>query len=378
MLKLLAVFAASLVLAYISQKNTAAITASGRRYSVWNDWAYLLLVTILVLFAGLRTNYNDTWNYVRGFNQAGNLTSFLSDLENLHPFKNPLFHFLQCFIKSWTDYAQFFLFITSVYTQVCFLKFLKRYATNFTFSVFLYFTLGTFLFSIAALKQILAMATLTLSFPYLEKRKWLHFYFFVFAAMLLHTYSIIFAILPLLRIRPWGLFTFMILAVTVFVMTRFESAITAFMEQANDLGKTLADYEVFGDATINVFRLAVYAVPPLISFFFRDWVLRNTSDMDNTMIHMGIMSFAFMLLGTQAGANMFGRMGNYFEFGTLCCLPWMLKKTFNRRSYRLVSAVACVCFMGFFVYANAINGNFSAEYTSTTIFRFIKYLIESI
>jgi hypothetical protein len=60
MLKLLAVFAASLALAYISEQNTKAIVASGRRYSVWNDWAYLLLVTILILFAGLRTNYNDT------------------------------------------------------------------------------------------------------------------------------------------------------------------------------------------------------------------------------------------------------------------------------------------------------------------------------
>lgn len=378
MLKLLAVFAASLVLAYISQKNTAAITASGRRYSVWNDWAYLLLVTILVLFAGLRTSYNDTGTYLALFDNAGDLTSFFRDPENLNPFKNPLFHFLQSCIKSWTGYGQCLVFVASVFSQACFLRFFKRYAPNFVFSIFLYFTLGTFVFSLAAMKQVLAMATLTLAFPYLEKRKWLRFYILVFVAMLLHTYAIIFAILPLFRIRPWGLFTFMILAVTVFIMTRFESAITAFMEQANDLGKTLADYEVFGDATINVFRLAVYAVPPLISLFFSDWVLHKTSDMDNTMIHMGIMSFAFMLLGTQAGANMFGRMGNYFEFGTLCCLPWMLKKTFNRRSYRLVSGVACVCFIGFFVYANAINGNFGAEYKAITFFEFIENLLASI
>lgn len=378
MLKLFAVFAASLVLAYISEQNTAAITASGRRYSVLMDWAYLLLVTILILFAGLRTSYNDTGNYLSGFNQVGDLSSFLSNPQNLNPFKNPLFMFLQSCIKSWTGYGQVLIFAGSAYTQVCFLKFFKRYAPHFTFSIFLYFTLGTFVFSLAALKQVMAMATLTLAFPYLEKKKWLRFYIIVFAAMLLHTYAIIFAILPLFRIRPWGIFTFLILAVTVFVMTRFESAITAFMEQANELGKTLADYEVFADAGINGFRLAVYAVPPLISLVFGAWVLHNTSEMDNTMIHLSIMSFAFMLLGTQAGANMFGRMGNYFEFGTICCLPWMLKKTFNRRSYRLVSAVACVCFMGFFVYANAIHGNFGTEYNSITIFKFIGNLLASI
>ena len=60
MFKLLAVFAAALVLAYISEQNTKATIAAGYRYSVWNDWAYILLVVILSCFAGLRTSYNDS------------------------------------------------------------------------------------------------------------------------------------------------------------------------------------------------------------------------------------------------------------------------------------------------------------------------------
>ena len=68
MTKLLLLLAVSLVLAYISEQNTKAITASGQRYSVWNDWAYILLVVVLTLFAGLRTSYNDTSNYIRIFN----------------------------------------------------------------------------------------------------------------------------------------------------------------------------------------------------------------------------------------------------------------------------------------------------------------------
>ena len=171
MLKLFAVFAASLVLAYISEQNTAAITATGRRYSVWMDWAYLLLVTILVFFAGLRTSYNDTGNYLNGFNQVGDLSSFFNNPDSRNPFKNPLFMFLQSCIKSWTGYGQVLIFASSAYTQACFLRFFKRYAPHFTFSIFLYFTLGTFALSLAALKQVMAMATLTLAFPYLERKK---------------------------------------------------------------------------------------------------------------------------------------------------------------------------------------------------------------
>lgn len=371
MLKLLAVFAASLILAYISEKNTAAVTASGQRYSVWNDWAYILLVTILVLFAGLRTQYNDTWNYISGFNNAPELSEWIHDPRSLNPFMNPLFYGYQSALKTWTHNPQLLIFTTSLFSQIYLIRFIKRYSSNFVFSIFIYFALGTFVFSLAAIKQVVAMAILTLAFPCLEKKQWVRYYIIVFIAMLVHTYALAFAVIPLFRARPWQAFTFVFVAVTAAVMMNFESAITAFMEQANDLGKTLAEFEVFSDTTINIFRLAVYAVPPLISLVFQKWVLHNANDMDNTLIHMSIISLAFMCMGTQAGANMFGRMGNYFELGTICYLPTMLKKTFDDRSYRMISFVACLCFMGFFVYANAINMDFGEQYKAMSLWKFL-------
>lgn len=374
MFKLLAVFAAAMVLAYISEINTRAIIASGRHYSAGNDWALVALIMILSLFAGLRTNYNDTANYIGSFRSASTLAAFVGKAENLNPLKNPLFLFYQSFLRTITDNPQIFVFSLALLDQILLIRFFKRYSDNFLFSIFLYFTLGTFVFSLAAMKQITAMAVLTLCFPYLEKKQWARYYLVVLAAMLIHTYAMAFAVLPLFRTKPWGLFTFLFIAVVGVVMVNFEVTITEFMEQANDLGKTLADYEVFSDAGINIFRLGVYAVPPLISLVFRRWVLREASGMDHVFIHMSIISLAFMSLGTQAGANMFGRMANYFELATICCLPRMLKKTFDERSYRFVMRLACVCYLGFFVYANAIHGNFDGEYRSVSLFKFVASL----
>lgn len=374
MFKLLAVFAAAMVLAYISEMNTKAIAASGRHDSSGNDWALVALIMILSLFAGLRTNYNDTANYIGSFRSTSTLAAFVGKAENLNPLKNPLFLFYQSFLRTITDNPQIFVFSLALLDQILLIRFFKRYSDNFLFSIFLYFTLGTFVFSLAAMKQITAMAVLTLCFPYLEKKQWGRYYLVVLVAMLIHTYAMAFAVLPLFRTRPWGLFTFLFIAVVGVVMVNFEVTITEFMEQANDLGKTLADYEVFSDAGINIFRLGVYAVPPLISLVFRRWVLRDASGMDHVFIHMSIISLAFMSLGTQAGANMFGRMANYFEMATICCLPKMLKKTFDERSYRFVMRVACVCYLGFFVYANAIHGNFDGEYRSVSLFKFVASL----
>ena len=60
MFKLLAVFAAALGLSYISEQNTKTTIAAGQRYVARKDWAYVLLVTVLTLFTGLRTSYNDS------------------------------------------------------------------------------------------------------------------------------------------------------------------------------------------------------------------------------------------------------------------------------------------------------------------------------
>lgn len=371
MIKLLVLLAASLALAYLSEQKTRADRAVGYRYSSGTDLAYVGLVVILTLFAGLRTNYNDTVNYVFAYRLAPTFSEWIADPENLNPFKNPLFYCFQSLLKGVTDDPQWLVFLTSLITQWCFVRFFKRYSEHFCFSIFIYFTLGTFVFTLAALKQVMGMAIVTLSFPYLEKKKWIPYYLIVFIAMMVHTYAIAFAVLPLFQIRPWRLFTYLFVAVTVVLMMNFESAITAFMEQANDLGKTLADYEVFDDHTINLFRLAVYAVPPIVSLVFRKWVLYGSNRMDHVLIHMSIISVAFMVMGTRAGANMFARMATYFELGTICILPKMLKKTFDERSFRLITAAACVCFLGFFAYANAINIDFGQEYRSISLWQFL-------
>ena len=362
MTKLLIIFVTALALAWSSEKYTRAMLASGNAYKPSRDVAFVLLVVALCLFTGLRGAYNDTENYIALFRDLPGLAAFLAKPGNLSPFKNPLFYAYMSFMKSvWND-PQAMIFTSSVFTQVCFLLFLKRYSESFTFSVFLYFTLGTFCISMAAIKQVLAMAIMTLAFPCIEKRQWLRYYLLVWIATLMHTYALAFAVLPFFTQRPWRQFTFLVVLALVLVMGNFREAIGEFMDQANELGKKLEEYEVFDDYTVNLLRLAVYAVPPLLSFVFARWVFHDSDQMDHLLVHMSVISLAFMSLGTQSGANMFGRMANYFEMGTICCLPWMLKQIFQKDSVRLVLTLAGVCFLGFFVYQNMIASRFDQSY----------------
>ncbi len=349
---ILILVAICLPLAWVSERNTQYILEQRGRYRLREDAAFWLLAAVLILFAGHRTEYNDTWNYISGFRRSFGLTYFLSDPENLNPFKNPLFYFFQNLLRNYTYNAQWLILITSAFTQFSMLWFLKRYSRHFTFSVFLYFALGTFNVSLGAIKQLTAMSILIWAFPFLEQRQYGRFYLLVLIAMLFHTYAITFAVLPLFKQRPWTTFTFLFVGVVGFVLMNFQEVIEEFMEQANSLGKTLADYEVFDDQTTNLFRVAVYAATPLFSLFFARWINHDATKTDNLLIHMSIISLAAMSMGTQAGANMFARMAHYFEIGTLVALPNMVDKPFEKYSYRFVITFILIAFAGFFLYAN--------------------------
>lgn len=367
MIKIAILLCICLPLAYQSERRSEILDRSETEYRLREDPALILMAVALCLFAGLRTSYNDTGNYIGAYRSAPELGEFLSNPQNLNPLKNPLFYVYQSLLKTLGAPHQFLIFSTSVFIELSLLSFLKRYCTHFTFSIFIFFTLGTFCITLAAIKQMLAMSVLALAMPQLEKKRLGVYFFLVFIAMLLHTYAICFLVLPFFVQRPWSLFTWLFVLGTVTVMLNFEEVISRFLDQAGEMGKNIAEYEVFDDTSVNVMRLAVYGVTPLMSLLFRRWSFCDSKRMDHVFAHMSIISLAFMSLGTNSGANMFGRMGNYFELGTIVILPEILERTFNDRSYRFISRVAVVCFLGFFIYANGINFSFDADYRMVDI-----------
>ena len=67
-------------LAYMSQRTTLAYEESHRGVDARKrvDIYMVALIVFLILFAGLRTYYNDTLNYIKGFQQSETIRVFLS------------------------------------------------------------------------------------------------------------------------------------------------------------------------------------------------------------------------------------------------------------------------------------------------------------
>lgn len=339
---------------------------------------YFMLILTLVIPVALRQSYNDTGSYIRGFVTALPLDLFLAS-DELHILKNPLFYLYESLIRTYTDNYLYFFILPAFFVQYSYVRFIRRHSPSFLIGIGLYLFLGTYTFSLAAMKQTIAMSILLYAVDALIDRKTVRFYILVFLAFLVHTYALLFLILPLFAVKPWSPRTFLILFGVFFVMANFNTILGAFVEFANESGKNVSSDEIIGAASINPIRVAVYAVPSLFALIFRQYIFAGTLDREhNLLVNMAFLTVTIMSIGLVNAANMFGRMGQYFEFGVICGLPWMLTKPFEKNSERLVSLIAIVCFAGYFCYSNLVQIVFDNEYYRYTVLEYFEIILRDI
>lgn len=350
------------LLSYLSQRHQQENGMENMRWDI-----YLIILTIfLILMFGLRKSYNDTINYRRGYKLSVDITTFLSERSNFDIFSNPLFYAFQSLIRTMTSNYTYFFLICACYINILNVSFIKKNTEirNFAFSMFIYTAIGTMFLTMAAIKQALAMATLTLALNALMDRKYIKYYLIVFIAGLIHTYAWIFAILPLFYTKPWSFRTLLLLLITLAITYTFKSSIKSILKVADQVGKTVAKEEVFDNNKMNIFRVAIYTIMPVITFLFKSYVNKDIDKKNSLFIQMSIISFMFIILATQNGANMFGRAANYFIYGYICAFPWVIRQIFTSQSVKIVSFAAIIGFTGFFLYDNR---DFDKNYQHKTL-----------
>lgn len=344
------------------------------KQSAANGFAFFMLVVTLALPIALRKSYNDTGAYINGFLSADPIGVLLGSGE-LHLLRNPLFRIYESLVRTFTDNPMIFFLFPAFFVQYSYMRFIRRHSPSFLVGVALYLFLGAYTFSIATMKQVWAMAILLYAVDALIERKTVRFCLLVFLAALFHTYALMFLILPLFGVKPWTPRTFLLLLGVLLVMNNFEPVLTAFLEVANESGKHVSSSEILGTASINPIRVAVYAVPPLFALVFRPYLFIDGEDREhNILVNMSFLTVAIMSVGLVSAANMFARMGQYFEFGVICGLPWMLKQPFEKSSERLVYLLALVCFAGYFCYAHLVQIYFDDHFGRYTVMEFLETL----
>lgn len=377
MLKLTLLLIAVCFLAYTTKYKSMPAGASGNvavYHHQGRSFSIFLMILLLTLLIGLRTDFNDTGAYISGFENAPTFSEFIKVPENLDLLQNPLFYGYTALFHQLTDNYHIYFMVSALLVTAPTIVSLRKVTDRdlFPLVVFTFFTLGTYLFALAAMKQTMAMAISCCAIVALLEKKYPKFFVFAIIAGLTHAYAFALLVLPLLVARPWTTRTYIILAITLFLMLTFEESITRILEEVNELGKSVDSSQVFSGEGMNLFRVAVYGVVPVGSLLCRRRLEPHMGRKEYLFLHMSIVSFMFMLLAAIDGANIFGRMARYFEIGLVYMYPWMVQHLFSGKNRNVAKFAFVVCFCAFFAYG---YWDFSSGYRSITLVQFIKSLV---
>lgn len=349
---------------------------TGRRHFMLRKADIFMIVVIvwMTCFSFLRTNYNDTMTYRLHFMESESVADYFARSGLLDWTGNPLSELYRDVVRDATTNYHIYFFFPAFLSSFAVVKLFKRYSVNPAFSLLIFFSIGTYVMYIAALKQCFAMFFLLLALPYAVDRKYMRFYLLVFVAMLFHTHAFMFAIVPLLFGKPWGKVTIVFFLAALFAMATYDATLGAFMEYAQSMGALVAEIEVFDNNSINVLRVVVYWVPAMLALAFRKRLFSNSTRVENLFVNMSMISAFILMIGLVQAANLFARMAAYFEIATAISLPWMIKKLFTKRSARAVTICAAILYFGYFLYEFGVSKDFGNNYSAISLWQFVTSL----
>lgn len=372
---LLPIFICGLVLAFLSDRASIyELDAYGERKYVHREWLlYFAMALILAVFVGLRTRGNDTSAYLRAYELLETGWTAIQAIDWKDLAGAPGFTFVNILLKTLGASTQTFLMVYALFTVITYLWFLRKYSCNMFFSVFLFFTMGVYGFTMAAIKQTTAVAFLVIATDRAIRKKYVSFVVLVLIAELFHPYAFVYLIVPFLAFTPWSGKTYLLLAFTTvaaFGLQYFLEPILSFTEA---IGGNYDETSFVGEG-VNIFRVLVVWVPVALSFMAQRPMRADEDRTSNIMMNLSMVNAMVMFIGLFGTANYFARLANYFLIFQTLSLPWVLKYfTAGSRSFLTASAVAG--YLGYYYYGAAIaNGSFDSIYSFTTFPEFLRQL----
>ena len=317
---------------------------------------YFLLVAGVSLFSGLRSRYNDTGNYV--FAYLYTIEPSLSSLSGL-PFEDGTgFLIYETIVKIFfgSNYARF-LTVTAFITIGSFILFFRKYSSNFSVAVYLLITTTFFDFTMAAMRQCLAMAIVIWAIPCFIEKRYFRGVLCTLVAASIHQFSVLYLVMFFLMGDVWTIKTLMIIVATVFVSFSFTSI---FNSVAEITGYSEAD--ITGSGGTNILRTLVWLVPVALSFVFKNNINHYCDKYGRLFINLSLVGAMIMILASLGGANLLGRMAYYFYPLYILAVIEIIEVAMNKRDSRMLRYCCMVGFLMYFVVLSMGSGGFFEDH----------------
>lgn len=344
-----------------------------QRTSGASKFVFAILVMILICFSGLRTFMNDTATYLNNFNKVMDSLEGIKHI-NWSLGANPLFHIYQIIIRTFiSSNGSTFIFITAVIVVYSNLMFIKKYSINFAYSIYMYLAFTIYAFTMAAMKQTLAISIAIWAIPYLLEGKPMKGAILILLAMFVHPYVAIYLAIFVMSKGIWDIKTVLMIFVTIIASMSFSTLIPKLIEVTSTIGDEYS-IEMLTGQGVSIFRVLVYLVVPGLSFIYRNNIREYGNKFVYLCINLSTISSCLMILGSSGGANLFGRMANYFDLFQCLALPIIFRYGIRgRKTKNLFKFLGIIGFAFFYyTYYSKYIGRGDCFYNHITLLELIR------
>ena len=372
MRKILPLYIICLIFAYLSHRSSVYDHRLGQ-YKYKDRIFYAVVIIAAVIFAGLRTNYNDTASYISIYEKLDVSAGWLSRIDwSIGEY--PLFDLSNAVMKKLGFSSQSFVMAYSALTMGVSLWFVWKYTNDTVLSVFLFFAMGCFGFSMAAMKQCAATAFCLIGTDRLLRERKLLFFFWVFVGILFHPFAAVFLVCPLLLFSPWTAPTYLMIAVCAVAGFSMQTWLGRALNLMAMVGVEYEDANLL-EGGVSIFRFLVVLAPILLSFMAARFWRQSKNKASNLIMNLSILCAELMFIALFGNPIYFGRLANYFLIFQAICIPLVLFcYEFNSRT--LLKIFTIMGYTGYTMFDSMFNrGTFDSGFGSISFWKYISEIL---
>lgn len=327
-----------------------------------------VVVILLSLYAAMRTRGNDTRAYINGYRRMSITVRAFFSTGRWDSEKGPLFTLLEVVCKNYiTDNYHVFFLIAAMITNGLILGFMRKFSPDTVIPVFLYITMSGFGCSMTGMRQELATAVAVWTVPLAMEKKWIRFILVLWISFRLHFATIIYVVSPFLLNKVWNKTTIIAVIGALLAGVFFSQFSQLLLDAGDAIGFENYDESILYGNSINVFRVLVFLVPPVLSFIFRRDIAKE-SQIIRCMANLSVVAFGFVFLGLFGKANTFGRFGILLEPAAYMVLPVIIRYIQNPRTRKVILSVMIIAFLIYYTFDHVKNGIGEDFYLMESVF----------
>lgn len=318
-------------------------------------WMFAILVFVPIIWqAAFRGYFADTTMYLKSYRELpiglGALIKMMPEVK-----KDQGFTFLSGLIKLIVkDNATIYLGIVAIIQAAALIPIFRKYSSNYIVSIFLFVASTDYVsWMFNGLRQFTAVTLIFAATGLMLKRKWIPTILIILLASTMHQSALL--MIPVIFIvqgKGWNILTLLCLAgtmIAVLFVDQFTDILDNMMQETQ-YSNMVSDWQEWGDDGTNILRVAVYAVPTILSLIGLRYIRAEGDQLINICTNMSILSTSLYIISMFTSGIFIGRLPIYMSLYNYILLPWEIKHMFTKQSQKIVMLAMVGAYLLFNVY----------------------------